>query len=237
MAITKTWKSFGDIIAANPRLTLASFLGHPPSIATARQLGVRFPVTTDFEADSAFNPNIHNLRLKEDYIKNIFLMLCISVWGAEVLKQAVNVCSSLHCQLDKECPPELKTLRDNAALALQRLIGEPSPESRRNAADVLHKCEATYRPHEDNPDSLDAKNIWAHLGAPWFGLKTALGNLNARKDCGESEPGPANSSWCIRNTVWPVRAIDAVAHWSSHEKARAAVISTLVTWATAPMSM
>lgn len=231
MPITKTWKKFGDAILASPYLTLAAFLGHPASMVDAKKQKIRFPTAVDFQNDPNFDPNFHKLDLDEGYVNNKFLLLCVSVWGAEPLKLAVNACSLLQCIHQGVYSSELKRLRNKAAFALQNYLDNPTFDCLQVAEKVRQECEAKSRPFEDDPDNIQAHDIWYQLGAPWFGLETVLGNLDARTDCGEEEPAPANSSWCNRNTVWPERAIDAAAHWSSHSLAGDVVRSALTTWA------
>ncbi len=231
MAKTELWDDFGESILASPELTLAAFLGHEPSMIFARQQSILFPAKSDFQADQTYDPNPHKLKLAADELDSTFLMRCVSTWGAEPLQHAVNACSQLQCERHDLCSPQLLPLRTEAAWTLQKLINSPSPATRRKANEVLLKCKVAYRQFEKSPDSAEAQQVWYHLGAPWFGLETATGDLAARIDCGETVPAPSNSSWCARVTVWPVRAIDAAAHWSSHVVAQEAVRSTLISWA------
>ena len=230
MAATKFWTRFGDTIIASPHLTLAAFLGHAPSVAMANERSVRFPKTNDFQVDPAYDPNPHKLDLDEESLKSAFFLKCISAWGGEVLVRTVNACSLLQCLHHSSYSPKFTALRNAAAHALQGMIDLPSPTSRKVAKAVLVKCQSEYRRHEDDPDSEEAGEVWYCLGAPWCGLETALGDLAARPDCGEQEPGPGNASWCARATVWPERALDAAAHWSSHSLVRQVIESTLLAW-------
>lgn len=231
MAKTELWDDFGESILASPDLTLAAFLGHEPSMIFARRHSILFPTKADFQADRTYDPNPHKLKLAADELDSTFLIQCVSTWGAEPLMRAANACSQLQCERHDSYSPQILPLRTEAAGTLQELIDSPSPATRRKANEVLLKCKAAYRCHEKSPDSAGAQQVWYHLGAPWFGLETATGDLAARIDCDETEPAPSNSSWCARMTVWPVRAIDAAAHWSSHVVAQEAVRSTLIFWA------
>ena len=231
MAMTQLWNRFGQSILTSPHLTLAAFLGHAPSIHQTKQQSIEFPKTADFQFDPAYDPNFHKLDLDEDCLNSAFLIKCVCAWGAEALVRAVNACSLLQCMHHSSCTPKFRQLRNEAAFSLQALIDFPTADVRKEAGRLLQKCQALYRPHEENPDSTEANETWYHLGASWFGLETALSNMAAREDCGEKEPAPANSSWCRRETVWPERAVDAAARWSSHALARAAVRSTLLAWA------
>ncbi len=160
-----------------------------------------------------------------------FLLLCLAAWGEEPLKRTVNACSLLQCMHHCTCSPNLKPLRNEAAFALQSFLDDPSVNNRIKAESVRRKCEEIYDAGEDNPDSDVAVTSWYHLGAPWFGLETALDDLSVREDYGEIAPAPANSSWCIRNAVWPERAFDAAAKWSSVALVSDAVKTTLLVWA------
>lgn len=231
MAKTEIWDDFGESILAWPDLTLAAILGHEPSMIHARQRSILFPTKSDFQADRTYDPNPHKLKLAAEELDSTFLMRCVSTWGAEPLMRAVNACSQLQCERHGSCSPQILPLRTETARALQVLIDAPSPASRRQANEVLLKCKAAYRQYEKSPDSAEARQVWYHLGAPWFGLETATGDLAARSDCGETEPAPSNASWCARTTVWPVRAIDAAAHWSSHVIAQEAIRMALISWA------
>jgi hypothetical protein len=231
MAKTEFWKQFGETILQSPHLTLAAFLGHHQSIAVAKKHSIHFPTTADFQIDPAYDPNVRKLDLDDESVESTFFILCISAWGAEALMHAVNACSHLQCMYHFSCSTKFKSLRNDAAFTLQTLIDMPTAEVRQKATDLLRQCQNVYRPHESDPDSEAAHIAWFHLGAPWFGLETALGNLGVRNDCGETEPAPSNSTWCARKTVWPDRAIDAAAHWSSHAMVRATIRSTLIAWA------
>jgi hypothetical protein len=231
MAITQVWKRFGDSILAMPHLTLAAFLGHAPSIAIAKESSIRFPRTADFQIDPAYDPNIHRLDLDEDYLSSKFLLKCISTWGAEPLIRAANACSLLQCMHHASCHPKYRLLRNEAAFALQNLVDAATPKARLTADEIRRNCESHHSLNENVPNSPEAHVCWYHLGAAWFGLETALGNMEARNELNEGEHAPSNSSWIARQTVWPERAIDAAAHWSSHSLAVLAVKSTLIAWA------
>jgi hypothetical protein len=237
MAKTEFWVRFGETILAAPDLTLAAFLGHAPSIAIAKDREIHFPKTADFQIDRAYDPNRHKLDLDEAHLNSKFLLLCISAWGAQALVRAVNVCSHLQCMHHSSCSSKFTRLRNDAAFSLQELIDAPTPVVHQRATELLRLCQSQYFPYEDAPDSGDAEEVWYHLGAPWFGLETALGNSAARSDCGEVEPAPANPTWCRRQTVWPERAFDAAANWSSHALVADAVRSTLITWAVSNMGV
>ncbi len=231
MSKTEFWNRFGETILSSPHLTLAAFLGHSPSVAVAKQHSIHFPKTADFQIDRAYDPNVHKLDLDEDSLNSTFLIRCISAWGGEALIQAVNACAHLQCMHHSSCSPKFKSLRNEAAFALQMLVDAPTPKIQETARELLRQCQNSYRPYEENPDSAEAQFVWLHLGASWFGLETALRDLGPRRDCGETEPAPSNSTWCARETVWPDRALDAAAHWSSHAIARATIRSTLIAWA------
>jgi hypothetical protein len=232
MATTKFWTRFGDTIIASPHLTLAAFLGHAPSIAIANERSVLFPRTSDFQLDPAYDSNPHKLDLDEQSLQSAFFVRCLSVWGGEALIRAVNACSLLQCLHHSSCSTKYKSLRNAAAHALQAMVDLPSPTTHKVAKAVLLKCQAEDRRFENDPDTDEASEVWYCLGAPWCGLETALGNLQARPDCGEQEPGPSNATWCARASVWPERALDAAAHRSSHALARAVIKSALLAWAT-----
>ena len=237
MAKTDLWDDYGDSILAAPYLTLAAFLGHKPSMTFARKNTVLFPAESDFKADRAYDPNPHKLKLPADTINSKFLIQCISTWGAEPLVLAAHVCSKLQCHHQRSSLPEVEPIQTEAASVLQELIDSPSSAIHTKANAVLLKCQTLYRQYAKSPDSVNAQQIWYDLGAPWFGLETVLGNLEVRSDCGETEPAPSNSTWCNRVTVWPERAIDAAAHWSSHAVAQVAVRSALIEWVSGHLQM
>ena len=231
MAKTEFWNRFGNTILDSPHLTLAAFLGHAPSVAVSKLRSIKFPYYSDFQNDPAYNPNIHKMDLGEDCLNGRLFILCVSAWGADALLRVANACSLLQIAHDSSCPLKLRQLRNEAAFSLHSLIDAPTPAARQRSAELLRQCQAIYRPHEDSPDSREAGLTWLHLGAPWCGLETALGNLGTRRDCGETDPPPSNSTWCARETVWPIRAMDAAAHWSSYSNVSDAMRSTLVSWA------
>jgi len=231
MAKTELWHRFGDTILSAPNLTLAAFLGHAPSIAVAKQRSINFPKSADFQIDPAYDPNIHKLDLDADYLSASFLIRCASAWGGEVLLRVVNSCSLLQIAHHSSCSPGIRRLRDEVAFTLHALIDAPSPPVHQKATELLKRCQVLYRHQEASSDSNDSALMWYDLGAPWCGLETALGNLGARRDCGETEPAPSNSTWSARETVWPTRAMDAASHWSSHSIVRDVIRSSLVAWA------
>lgn len=232
MAVTATWTWFGEVITEAPHLTLLAFLGHQPSIAAANERDLVFPKMADFQDDPAYNPNPQGLDLEEEILASKSFLMGIATWGAEPLKRAVNACSLLQCVHHSACVPKLKDLRNEAAFLLHELVDGHSTSRRSKAEEVRRRCSEEYRLQESARDSAGATTSWYHLGAPWFGLETVLGNLAARSDCGENEPGPANSSWIARNTVWPERALDAAAHWSSFSLVRDVIRSSLIAWGT-----
>jgi hypothetical protein len=230
MAITALWQRFGAAISKAPHLTLAAFLGHQPSISAAKKLSLIFPKTTDFQIDPAYDPNIHKLDLDEESLKSKFLLMCLATWGPEALIRSVNACSLLQCMHHAGCSPHRKGLRNEAAFVLQDLIDAPTEARKKHAKELRRRCSEHYHQHEADPDSSSAQASWYQLGAPWFGLETYLGDMTAREDCGEKAPAPSNASWIARNTVWPERALDAAAHWSSFRLVRDVVSSTLIAW-------
>lgn len=232
MAKTQIWSRFGKSILTAPELTLAAFLGHANSVKVAVQHSLAVPQTADFRADSAYDPNIHKLDLPQDYLDSAFLMRCVATWGAEVLIRATHACGLLQCLHHSTCAPQYVGLRNDAAFLLQTLIDGPTPEARLKARECLEQCQKRYRPHEKKPDSKAAVTTWFHLGAPWFALETALGNLAVEEGSDETDPAPSNKSWITRNSVWPKRAIDAAAHTVPHPLLRDTLRSTLIAWAT-----
>jgi hypothetical protein len=197
MATTKFWTRFGDTIIASPHLTLAAFLGHAPSIAIANERSVLFPRTSDFQLDPAYDSNPHKLDLDEQSLQSAFFVRCLSVWGGEALIRAVNACSLLQCLHHSSCSTKYKSLRNAAAHALQAMVDLPSPTTHKVAKAVLLKCQAEDRRFENDPDTDEASEVWYCLGAPWCGLETALGNLQARPDCA-MQPG-AHALPCGQN--------------------------------------
>lgn len=229
--MTEFWNRFGKTILGAPDLTLAAFLGDRSSIEVAKQHDIRFPKTTDFQIDSAYDPNFHKLDLDEERLQTDFFILCVSAWGVDALRRAVNACSLIQCMHQTVCSPRLLPVRNQAAFALQTFIDTPSKENRDEAASSLKKCSDLYRVHEDSPDTPESHNTWYQLGAPWLALESvfSMGGPDASID--EVEPAQCNSTWIARESVWPRRAFDAAAHWSSHSLVRDVVRSTLLKWA------
>ncbi|MBL8830010.1 MAG: hypothetical protein JNM18_23730 [Planctomycetaceae bacterium] len=231
MAITQIWSRFGGSIADAPHLTLASFLGHAPSIEVAKQHGIAYPSDADFRSDPTYDPNRHKLDLEKDYLDSKFLVLSVATWGAEALYRIVNTCSLLQCMHHSPSSAHFKRLRDEAASCVNAMIDNRTDELRKKA-DALHqRCSEEYKPHEKQPDSKAAQAVWYQLGAPWFAIETCRSDLTARDDSREKEPGPSNQTWITRETVWPSRAIDAAAHWSSFNLVNQVLRSTLISWA------
>jgi hypothetical protein len=168
--------------------------------------------------------------LDQEYLDCKQFLLCVATWGAEPLLRIVNACSLLQCLHHSPTNEEYKRLRDDAAFSVYAMVDTSSDELRKKADTLRRRCQAEYRPHGNKPDTKIAKTIWFHLGAPWFGLETCLSNFAA--DRGESEPVPSNPTWIARQTVWPTRALDAAAHWSSYSLISTVLRSALVAWST-----
>ncbi len=231
MAITQIWSRFGESILDAPHLTLASYLGHTPSIEVAKQHGIAYPSDADFRSDPAYDPNRHKLDLEKDYLDCVFLVLSVATWGAESLDRIVNTCSLLQCMHHSPSNADFKRLRDEAALCVNAMIDNRTEDLQKKANSLRQRCSEEYEPHEDSPDSKAAMAVWDQLGAPWFALETCCSDLAARDDVREKEPGPSNPSWIARETVWSSRAMDAAAGWSSLNLVNQVLRSTLILWA------
>ncbi len=81
----------------------------------------------------------------------------------------------------------------------------------------------------EHPDTEEARNVWTQLGAAWFAAETTAQDFKLESYDGAG-PREASSTWCKRNVVWPVRAAEVAAGWSSHDEVRATIRTALLDW-------
>ena len=109
-------------------------------------------------------------------------------------------------------------------------MSAPTRGAQEHALTIAGRCEAIYAPHEEDPDSPEAARVWRALGAPWFCTEAAGGDW--RFQSWDEGAGPrGSSSWWARCSVWPARAAEAAAEWSSEAEVREAIREALAAWA------
>jgi hypothetical protein len=231
MTHTAIWKQFGAAISSEHPRTLAAFLGHRDSELALQSKMIPFPTTNHFCADSAFDPDPYQLDLPKDILETSLLVKSLAVWGPDVLIRVAFACAALQIKHHSACRADLVTPRDSAFDAVKRWIQNPANENYDSVKQASKRCAKLYKPCEDAPDSSEANVVWSHLGAPWCAAETASQDHKLEVYDG---PGPreASPTWCSRNSVWPIRAADAAAQWSSYEVVRKTIRETLLDWIT-----
>jgi hypothetical protein len=227
-----SWQHISSAVLNNPKTSLAAFLGHQESIEMLRQAGLQLPTLSYFRADPALDPNPHRLRLPEDYLELKFYVRVLATWGPGALVEAAATCATLQMERQSQCAPDNVQARDRALNALGIYRQMPSPEAITQLRTAAASCAALYARHEEDPDSASAIAAWNELGAPWFAAETAVQDF-ALSDWDGSPPREACKTWRNRTTVWPSRAADSAAFWSSPPEVIEAIKTGLLAWATA----
>ncbi len=180
------------------------------------------------EPEFALNP--HRLKLPEEYLRTKLLVRSLALWGWEPLARAAVACAGLQLARQPRCAAPLLGLRDGAAAAADAFLASPDADHRERAERAARGCRLAFKPFENDSDSSAAARVWYQLGAPWFAAETAAADTSLTPWDG---PGPAAASptWGNRNSVWPVRAAEAAAHWSSDREVRERIREALLAWA------
>jgi hypothetical protein len=192
---------------------------------------IPYPNADDFRSDSVFDPNPHKLDLPGESLETKLLVKSLAVWGPDVLIRAAYTYAKLQVEYQTACRAELVEPRDAALRAVAAYLKSPTGEACEAVSTTAGRCAAIYSVHEDAPDSANAQTIDGGLGAPWFAAEAVSQDYSLEEYDG---PGPRESSsiWCTRNAVWPSRAADAAAMWTSHKDVRDAIRDSLRGWAT-----
>ena len=229
MSHTATWNQFGAAISSHHTRTLAAYLGHFDSVKALQNDSIPFPTADDFRTDSVFDPNPHQLNLPEDELETSLLVQSLAVWGPDALIRSALACAASQITQHVACRADLVVPRDSAFDAVKTWIQSPTHEKHNSVKQASDRCARLYAPYEDDPDSSEANIIWSHLGAPWFAAETAAQEYRLEDYDG---PGPreASPTWCRRNAVWPTRAADAAAEWSSHDNVRTMIRRAILDW-------
>ena len=223
------WELFGDFITEHPARTLAAYLGDREAELALHADSIPFPTSDDFRSDSVFDPNPHRLDLSSGYVETALLVHSLAVWGPDALIRAAFACAKLQVERQTACRPDLVGPRDAALQAVAAYLQTPTNERLQQVAAAVGWCNELYAPHEEDPDSEDARTAWTQLGAPWFAAETAAQDFKLESYDGDG-PREASSTWCQRNAVWPVRAAEVAAGWSSHDEVCAAIRTALLDW-------
>jgi hypothetical protein len=229
MSHTAIWKQFGAAISSQHPRTLAAFVGHRDSELALQTDSIPFPTPNHFRADSVFDPNPHQLELPEDLLETSLLVHSLAVWGPDVLIRSAFACAALQMKHHTACRADLVDPRDSTFDVVKRWIQYPTNENYDSVKQASERCSKLYKPYEDDPDSSEANVVWFHLGAPWFAAETAAQD-HKLDVCDGPGPREASPTWCTRNAVWPTRAADAAAEWSSHEDVRKMIRKALLDW-------
>ncbi|MEL6784542.1 MAG: hypothetical protein AAFO61_08960, partial [Pseudomonadota bacterium] len=215
MPRTKIWRSFGNHISDHPELTLLSFLGDPSAIAVAQQRQIRFPTLINFKADSAYDPNPFNLNLDFEWVRTKQLLLCLMTWGPELVKHVTLECAQLQECEEISGRPDLSLLEREILELLRQYVKNPVKATMKKLAKKTGKCEEIYAPYADNPDDPHGLYIWHRLAAPWFASRVHTNDWSLQVYDG-ALPREAQSTWILRNSVFPSYVAEGAAYWTSY---------------------
>ena len=223
------WELFGDFITEHHSRTLAAYLGDREAELALDADSISFPTSDDFRSDPVFDPNPHRLDLPSGYVETALLVHSLAVWGPDALIRAAFACAKLQVERQTVCRPDLVGPRDAALQAVAAYLQSATDERLQEVAAAVGWCNELYAPHEEDPDTEEARNVWTQLGAAWFAAETAAQDFKLESYDGDG-PREASSTWCKRNVVWPVRAAEVAAGWSSHDEVRATIRTALLDW-------
>jgi hypothetical protein len=223
------WDRWGPTVLAEPRQSLAALLGHAGSERALAAAGLRPLRLGEIAQERAFDPNPYRLKLSEEYLRTKLLIRSLTLWGWEPLARAAVACADLQREWQSECEAPLLGLRDAAWVAATEFLAAADAAHRQRAERAASPCRLAYKPFEQDQDSPVAARVWYQLGAPWCAAETAAADTSLTPWDG---PGPvaASASWGNRNSVWPVRAADAAAHWSSYPEVQDRIRIALLAW-------
>ena len=125
--------------------------------------------------------------------------------------------------------PDLVASCDDAVSAMRTLVDSSTPTGHERVKAVATRFAMLYAPYEGDPDSREARAVWQDLGAIWCAVETAAQDFDLESYDGLG-PREASTTWCRRNTVWPIRAAEAAAAFSRHQEVRAVIRATLLDW-------
>lgn len=258
MPVTGIWQRFGAVISAEPRLSLAAFLGHAQSAAVLESRRLVVPTLADFEGDPAYDPSPFagidlpegldpaDYSVPEDVEANDLLLRAIITWGRDPVIRVVHDLSALQCARQKDGGDDLIRQRDAADAAVRAFCEDPSDRALQSVRDVAKACSGVYFQtdldpdtatsseyfrNQLDPDSEQAIAIWNGLGAPWMAAETIAGDWSLQPYDGDP-PAESQSTWIRRNAVWPLRAAEAAAEYTSFAEVRQRMESTALAWAT-----
>jgi hypothetical protein len=229
MGVARLWEQLGPTILGEPGRSLAAFFGHQESIQALSDARLAVPKMAQFAKDKEFDPNPNKLKLPREHLQTMLLLRALALWGSEALIRAAVACAELQVSRQTKCEPSLLRIRDSARITAADFVTSPDVVHRKRAKTAATACQRAYKPFEDNPDTDVAASIWHQLGAPWFAAETVSQDFSLSRWDG---PGPpeASATWGNRNSVWPARAAETAAHWSSYPEVRSMIQTALVEW-------
>lgn len=227
--MTNIWKHFGET-TFNDLSTLAAYLEDPFYQKEMTKLHVPFPSSKDFNNDPTYNANPFSLDLPPDYVEIIFLIKSVATWGPEALINIAASSMTLEVANYHDNHNHLSEIRFRTTEAVKQYLVKTDSLNKNKVLDSCMECRATYRPYQDEPESVLAQRTWEALGAPWFAAETICANFSAVKDYGETEPPASNSTWINRCSVWPIRAAEQAAKWTFYGKVQEKFRRDLIDW-------
>ncbi|MEW4530007.1 hypothetical protein [Maioricimonas sp. JC845] len=229
MSIATLWAEFSESITTRPGLSLAAFLGDEAAWETLVELDLPVPDPDVFRKDRALDPNPFGLDLPQDMLENQFFVRCLAFWGWRPLLCSAVACARLQIHRHSDCPEPLLPLRTEAFEAARAFLASPDEAARQRAHQAARACYDRYEPLEDDPDSPQATEVWRELGAPWFAAETAAQDVSLHDWDAKGPPG-ASSTWGNRCSVWPQRAAELAAEFTSHAEVREAIRTAVLQW-------
>lgn len=228
----ESWQRFGPAIMAEPRLTLAAFLDDAEAIAALEAAGLPAPVPAALANDPTMaEPSwMRDAEVEDDLLQRIRFVRRLALWGPGALVRAALAAADYQAERQPLPRGAMAQLRADMLTAVRAWVEDPAaPETLALACEAAARGQKKYRPHERNPDSPKAVQVWLELGAPWCAAEAAACDWNLTQWDG---PGPreASHTWGNRLSVWPGRAVDAACECGSYAEVEAAIRMRLLAW-------
>lgn len=228
----ESWQRFGPAIMAEPRLTLAAFLDDAEAVAALEAAGLPAPVPAALANDPTMaEPSwMRDAEVEDDLLQRIRFLRRLALWGPEVLMRAALVAAEYQAEHRPLSRGAMARLREDMLAATRAWMEDPqAPEALVLVCDAAARGQKKYRPHERNPDSPRAVQVWSELGAPWCAVEAAASDWSLTRWDG---PGPREASytWGNRLSVWPERAVEAASECGTYAEVEAAIRMRLLSW-------
>lgn len=227
----QSWERLSPTLSVRPQQALAALLGHAASRQALEAAGLVAPDWALFRQDPSLDRNPHGLDLPADLLELALFVRCMALWGPRAFERAAFACADLQRARQPDGDAALRLLRDAAFEAARAHLAQPGEASRAAAEQAAAACRDWWgERHDDDPDTEAARASWCELGAPWFAAEVAADPMAFTEWDGEP-PRAASWTWGNRHAVWPERATEAAAAWSTPAEVQAAMRDALLAWA------